>query len=116
RAALRRRRAHSRSPPGGRHPARRHGDRTETTALSRAGAMREPIDEQLRRRREVLQPVRRFPGLRGSLALHVAAVLLFVVAPRLFGQAPEPIEYVAVQILPLQALGERRARPAPAPE
>lgn len=74
--------------------------------------MREPIDAQLAERRARIRPRRRLPGWKTSLALHVGIGLLLFFGPRLFARPPERLEYVSVQIMPLQALGTRDARPA----
>lgn len=73
--------------------------------------MREPIDAQLAERRARILPRRRLPGWKTSLALHVVVLLLLFVGPRLFARPPERLEYVSVQIMPLQALGTPDAQP-----
>lgn len=74
--------------------------------------MREPIDAQLAERRARIRPRRRLPGWWTSLTLHIVIGVLLFLGPRLFAGPPEPLEYVSVQIMPLQALGTRDARPA----
>ncbi|MGH9381837.1 MAG: energy transducer TonB [Thermoanaerobaculia bacterium] len=77
--------------------------------------MREPIDDQLARRRAQLRSRRRLTGWGPSFALHLGIVLALFVGPRLFADPHEPLEYVSVQIMPLQALGQRDAQPAAEP-
>lgn len=73
--------------------------------------MREPIDAQLARRRARIRPRRRFPGWGTSLALHLGVGFSLFLGPLLFARPPERLEYVSVQIMPLQALGTRDAQP-----
>jgi TonB family protein len=61
-------------------------------------------------------------AVAGALALHLLFVAVAFAVPRL-KPAPQPLEFVPVQIIPAQALGVRRpapprkkASPAPAPE
>lgn len=54
------------------------------------------------------------------MVLHLALVAGAILVPRLFAGEPQKLTYVAVQVVPLQALGEdvperRPERPAPAP-
>jgi len=75
--------------------------------------MREPIDLQLTQRRSRVLGQRRMKGVVASLILHsgIAAALFF--GPSLLASRSEPLEFVAVQIVPLQALGTPQPRPAP---
>lgn len=72
------------------------------------------VDDVLEDRRR-LGRARSRTGLVASAVLHVTVIVGGVLAPRLGAQRPRPIEYVAVTILPVQALGAP-ARPAPPPE
>jgi TonB family protein len=69
------------------------------------------VDEVLAERRR-LASRRSRAGLFVSTILHVALAAAVIVAPRLSAERPRPIEYVAVTILPVQALG---APPSPSP-
>ena len=55
------------------------------------------------------------PGLIAASVLHAAALAAILVAPRLVASRTPPPEYVAVQIVPAQALGVQKPAPPPAP-
>lgn len=75
--------------------------------------MREPIDEQLDRRRRQAGARSRWGGVLTSILLHVGLGLALFFGPALLVSRSEPLEFVAVQIVPLQALGVRQPPPAP---
>ncbi len=77
--------------------------------------MHESVDELLEERRH-RRPFARAGALLTAGGLHLALLLAVVLAPRLAAQRETPPEYVAVQIVPLQALGvEKPAPPRPQP-
>jgi TonB family protein len=75
--------------------------------------MREAIDQLLEGRRRRGADRRRVIGAVASLVGHLVVTLGVVLAPALAARAREPIEFVEVQIVPLQALG--LPEPAPPP-
>jgi len=70
------------------------------------------VDEVLSDRRARLHSRDRVPGMLVAAGAHLALLLLIWAAPRLQRGAQRPPEYVAVQIVPAQALGLPRAAPA----
>lgn len=76
--------------------------------------MEERIDALLAERRR-RRPFGRAGSIATAAALHVALLLAMLLAPRLAAQRETPPEYVAVQIVPLQALGVERPQVAPKP-
>jgi len=77
--------------------------------------MHDSVDELLEERR-LRQPFARAGSLFAAGGLHLALLLAVILAPRLAAQRETLPEYVAVQIVPLQALGvERPAAPRPVP-
>lgn len=79
--------------------------------------MEQPVDQILVRRAHA-GARRPWLGVAVSLTLHVALVVGFVVAPALAAKRREPIEYIAIQVVPVAALGVPEPKPAPprAPE
>jgi TonB family protein len=75
--------------------------------------MKEPIDDQLVRRRRTTDRRPGWGGVVTSIALHVGFGLALFFGPALLASRSEPLEFVAVQIVPVQALGVRRPPPAP---
>ena len=73
--------------------------------------MRERIDDLLEERRRS-RPFARAPSLFWAAAFHACVLAVIFLAPRLSAQRTTPIEFVAVQIIPAQALGV----PKPAPQ
>jgi TonB family protein len=77
--------------------------------------MHDSVDELLEERRS-RRPFARAGSFFAAGGLHLALLLTALLAPRLAAQHEAPPEYVAVQIVPLQALGvERPAPPRPQP-
>ena len=85
--------------------------------------MLENIDTLLDSRIQSGSEAYRKPSLLLSLALHVILFATVLVAPLVFADEPEPLEFVAVQIVPVQALGvsepattpKQKATQTPAP-
>jgi len=75
--------------------------------------MREPIDSQLGHRRNLIRREPGWSGILTSIGLHVAIGLALFFGPTLIASRSQPLEFVAVQIVPLQALGLRNPPPAP---
>ena len=50
-----------------------------------------------------------------SILLHAALITAPILVPLVAARPPEPIQFVAVQIVPIQALGVREPTPAPPP-
>ncbi|MGB5163605.1 MAG: TonB family protein [Thermoanaerobaculia bacterium] len=75
--------------------------------------MHENIDTLLNSRLRSGSAAYRKPSLLLSLSLHVVLFATVLLAPMITTGDPEPLEFVAVQIVPVQALGV--ASPAPAP-
>ena len=76
--------------------------------------MHENIDTLLDSRLEAGSQAYRKPSLLISVALHVLLFATVLLAPLVTADEPEPLEFVAVQIVPVQALGV--SEPAPAPK
>ena len=76
--------------------------------------MHENIDTLLDSRLQSGSAAYRKPSLLLSLALHVVMFATVLLAPLVFADEPEPLEFVAVQIVPVQALGV--SEPAAAPK
>lgn len=76
-------------------------------------AVHENIDTLLDSRLESASEAYRKPSLLLSLALHAVLFAAVLLAPMVTAGDPEPLEFVAVQIVPVQALGV--SSPAPAP-
>src|SRR5690349_3188478 len=75
--------------------------------------MHDSVDELLEERR-LRRPFGRAGSLFAAGGLHAALAVTALLVPRLAAQRETPPEYVAVQIVPLQALGvERPAPPKP---
>jgi protein TonB len=77
--------------------------------------MIDAIDEFLAKRRSRHGTRAHWGSAVAALVLHVAVVVFLFVAPRLLAEKPKPIEYVAVELVPPQALGVEAA-PPPEPE
>jgi protein TonB len=73
------------------------------------------LDAILENRLQQLGNAYRRPGLLASIGLHGIFVAAVFLAPLAARRSVEPLEFVAVQIVPLQALGERSPTP-PQPE
>lgn len=75
--------------------------------------MHESIDTLLTSRLKSGSEAYRKPSLWLSLSLHVVLFAAVLLAPMVTAGEPEPLEFVAVQIVPVQALGVTSPAPAP---
>lgn len=78
--------------------------------------MRENIDRLLSNRLQSGSEAYRKPSLVLSVTLHVVLFAAVLLAPMVTVGQPEPLEFVAVQIVPVQALGVTSPTPAREPE
>lgn len=78
--------------------------------------MNQAIETVLQERaRQLAGRIPRLPSLLVSAVLHVLVLSSVVIAPLVALQEPEPIEFVPVMIVPVQALGVPTPASAPAP-
>ncbi len=76
--------------------------------------MDQSVDGVLEERRR-LEKRGRWGGYVAASVMHAVAIAAVVLVPALGAQRAAPIEYVAVQIVPAQALGIQQPAPTPAP-
>ena len=75
------------------------------------------VDHVLAERLALRSAARRWPSMVSSVALHGLLVTLFLIGPVLLAGPPRELEFVPVQLVPLQALGVPSPEPArPEPE
>jgi protein TonB len=78
--------------------------------------VRLPVRDLLAARTARLSRRRRTSSFVASLAVHLFVILAFLLAPVLSARGREPLEYVAVQIVPVQMLGSSTPTPPPPPQ